>query len=156
MESVYLETTIIGYLAMRRSKDLIIASNQQLTHQWWTDHRSQYDLLVSQPVIDECKAGDPIAAAERLVFLQNVRVLNASPDAYLLADDLLHIAGLPRKAEVDALHIAIAAINGADYLLTWNCTHIANPSFRRKMEEVLANRGVDLPIICTPQELIGE
>ncbi len=154
MESVYLETTVIGYLAMRPSKDLLVAGKQQITHDWWTNHRARYELVVSQAVLDECKAGDASAVAERMQFLQGIRVLHADPNALHLADDLLRFAGLPAKADIDALHIAMAAINKAKYLLTWNCRHIANLAFRDKISLALRRHGVQSPVLCTPQELI--
>ena len=155
MESVYLETSVIGYLASRSASDIIIASNQLLTQDWWENHRLRFELFVSQSVLDECSAGDPIAAAERFVFLKSVPVLAINQNTRMLADELLMRVGLPAKAAVDALHIAVAALNGIDYLLTWNCKHIANPAFRHKIDVVLEDHGIDPPVICTPQELIN-
>ena len=155
MISIYLETSVIGYLASRRGADITFASNQLLTWEWWNDHRFRFDLFVSQAVVDECSAGDPIAASERLVFLEGLPVLANNTDTEALARNLLNRVGLPPKAAVDAIHIATAAQNGMDYLLTWNCKHIANPSFRRKIQEVLAEGGYVPPVICTPQELLN-
>jgi PIN domain len=153
--SVYLETSVIGYLASRPGSDIVFAANQLLTLQWWNDHRGRFDLFVSQAVVDECSAGDPVAASERLVFLDGIPVLAINSDTQILARDLLRRVGLPPKAALDAVHIAIAAQNKMDYLLTWNCKHIANPSFRRKIEEMLADAGLMSPVICTPQELVN-
>ena len=100
-------------------------------------------------------AGDPVAAGERLVFLDAIPVLAINSDTQQLARQLLLRVGLPPKAAIDAVHIATAAQNKMDYLLTWNCKHIANPSFRRKIEEVLADSGFLAPVICTPQELLN-
>jgi predicted nucleic acid-binding protein len=155
--SVYLETSVIGYLASRPGSDLVFAANQLLTLQWWNDHRDRFELFVSQAVIDECSAGDPVAAGERLVFLEGIPVLaiDIDIDTEILARDLLRRVGLPAKAALDAVHIATAARHKMDYLLTWNCKHIANPSFRRKMEEVIEDAGFVPPVICTPQELVN-
>ena len=68
--TVYIETTIIGYLAMRVSGVLRIAANQQTTREWWDNHRQRFDLLISRFVVDECSVGDPVAARERLAFVQ--------------------------------------------------------------------------------------
>lgn len=155
MESVYLETTIIGYLAMRPSRDLLVAANQQVTHDWWTNHRSGYELYVSQSVLDECAAGGPAAAAERMIFLDGITVLQLDSMVRKVSGELMTVVGLPQKAVYDSVHIAIAARNNVDFLLTWNCRHIANPSLRRRIEKVLESNGLKPPIICTPQELLG-
>ncbi len=152
--TVYLETTIIGYLASWPSRDLITAANQQLTHEWWNDHRQAFDLHVSQFVIDECSAGDKTAAQERLIFLAAIPELSVSDDVRRLAEKLVQGVPLPEKGAVDALHIAVAAVHGMDYLLTWNCTHIANASLRPRIEALCRAFGHEPPTICTPQELL--
>ena len=155
MQTVYLETSVFGYLASRISADLVTAGNQQLTRDWWENHRQRFELFVSQAVISECLAGDSDAADERDVFLKDLPVLDIDDDSRDLAANILEGVPLPQNADVDALHIALAAINGMDYLLTWNCKHIANPSLRRIIEEVLLAANVAPPVICTPQELIN-
>jgi len=154
MDAVYLETSVFGYLASRMSSDLVTAGNQRLTREWWDTRRESFELFVSQAVVAECSAGDPVAAKERLVFLTDLPILDVTDDARSLAETLLSDIPLPGHAEVDALHIAVAAINGMDYLLTWNCKHLANPSLRRIIDEVLLAADVSPPVICTPQELI--
>lgn len=156
MQSVYLETSVIGYLASRLSSDLVTAGNQRATHDWWTKHRSRYELFVSEPVILECSAGDSIAAMERMKFLTGIAELEVSELAESVADELVRSLTLPVKAHIDALHIAVAADTGMDYLLTWNCKHIANASLRRRIEIVLKRSNLLPPIICTPQELSDE
>lgn len=155
MSSVYLETSVIGYLASRQGANIVFAANQLLTLEWWNDHRGRFDLFVSQATIDECSAGDPVAVCERLVFLEGIPILAINSDTQALAQELLRRIGLPAKAAIDAVHIAVAAQNRVDYLLTWNCKHIANPSFRRKIDDVLAEGGLASPVICTPQELLN-
>ena len=155
MDSVYLETSVFGYLASRMSSDLVTAGNQRLTRDWWDNHRGSFDLYISQAVVAECSAGDSDAAKERLVFLSDLPILDITDEAKALARTLLSDIPLPRVADVDALHIALAAFNGMDYLLTWNCKHIANPSLRRIIDRVLVAADVSPPIICTPQELIN-
>lgn len=154
--TVYLETSIIGYLASRRSRDLVTAANQQITHEWWDKHREQYDLFVSQAVVDECSAGDSTAAEERQAYLTGIDTMVVTEQARQLAKQLIDQVPLPAKAAVDALHIAIAALNGIDYLLTWNCTHIANAAIRHPIEKICRQAGVEPLILCTPQELMQE
>ena len=152
--AVYLETTIIGYLAMRVSGILRIAANQQTTRDWWDGHRHNFDLFVSRFVVDECSDGDPAAAEERLAYLEGIPLLEISEDVDPLAESLIAGVPLPEKASIDALHIAVAAVNGVEYLLTWNCKHIANPSMRPRIECICRDMGFEPPVICTPQELL--
>ena len=155
METVYLETSVIGYLASRRSADLVIAANQLLTLEWWDSHRKRFELFASQATVDECAAGDPIAANERMVFLDGIPILAVDSQTLGIAQALMKHVGLPEKAAVDAVHIATASLNKIDYLLTWNCKHIANPSFRHRIDKVLTDHGLTSPVICTPQELLN-
>jgi hypothetical protein len=154
--SVYLETTIIGYLAMRPSRDIITAARQQITAKWWQNHRANYDLFVSLPVVQECGAGDQVAAEERLVFIADIPLLDVTAAAEELANQLIANVPMPPRAQVDALHLAIAAVHEVDYLLTWNCTHLANPSLIRRIETTCKRFGVEPPILCTAQQLLGE
>jgi hypothetical protein len=152
--SVYIETTIIGYLAMRMSAALRTAANQQMTRDWWDNYRDQYEVLVSQFVIDECSAGDPAAAQERLTFLRGLPQLEITEEVNALAEALILGFALPTKATVDAFHISVAAVNGVEYLVTWNCKHIANATLRPRIEKVCRDLGYEPPVICTPQELM--
>lgn len=152
--TVYLETTIIGYLAMRVSGLLRVAANQETTRDWWDNHRARFDLFVSRFVVDECSQGDPAAAQERLVYLEGIPLLQGSDDVNSLAELLMDGVLLSEKASIDAFHISVAAVNGVQYLLTWNCKHIANPSLRPRIERVCRDTGYEPPVICTPQELL--
>ena len=152
--TVYLETTVIGYLSMRVSGVLRVVANQQTTRDWWDNHRQRFDLYVSRFVIDECCDGDPTAVQERLVYLQEIPLLEISGDVESLATSLRAGIPLPEKASIDALHIAIAAVNGVEYLLTWNCKHNANPAMRPRIEQICRRMEFEPPVICTPQELL--
>ena len=152
--SLYIETTIIGHLACRPSPLLLTAAIQQTTQEWWDHHRHRYDLFVSRFVVDECSAGDPDAAAERLHLINDIPELDVAAPVFDLADSLLSSVPLPEIAQIDALHVAVAAVNGVQYLLTWNCRHIANAALRPKIELVCRESGYEPPTICTPQELL--
>jgi predicted nucleic acid-binding protein len=152
--SIYLETSIVGYLTSRPSRDLVTAANQQITRDWWEQHRAQYDLYISQAVAEECGAGDPAAAEERLQVLTGIPALDVTEEADRLAAHLLREIPLPENASIDAVHIAVATVHGIDYLLTWNCTHIANAALKRRIEVICRAAGFDPPTICTPQQLM--
>lgn len=154
--SVYIETSIVSYLVGWLSRrDLAVAHNQQLTREWWSRRRSDFDLFISPAVIDEAGKGDPNLAAQRLEYLAKLSILEVTPAARLLSAELLRLTGIPRKAELDALHVSVAALSGMNYLLTWNCTHIANAEILPKVYEVCRDMGYEPPFVCTPLELLG-
>jgi len=150
---VYIETSIPSYLTAWRSRDLVVAGNQETTKEWW-DRRNDFELYISEFVLQEVSSGDIKAAAERLKSLEGIPEIEITEEVAVIAEKLLTDASLPSKARLDALHIATATIGGMDYLLTWNCAHIANPAFRFKIESVIRFFGYEPPIICTPQELL--
>jgi hypothetical protein len=150
---VYLETTIPSYLTAWPSRDLVRAAHQQITTEWWSERRDNYELFISEAVVRECEAGDPVAAAERMKFLRDLTSLEETDEAIALAQALVNQVPLPARASVDALHIAIAVVNGMDFLLTWNCTHIANATLRGRIASVCLQEGYLVPVICTPEEL---
>jgi predicted nucleic acid-binding protein len=131
-----------------------MAANQEATRNWWESARPQFDLFISEAVLSEAGDGDPEAAKRRLEVISNIPELDISPEAEALALKLLSGAALPVKAKADALHIAIAAVHGVDYLLTWNCKHIANAVMRPRIEGICRAAGYEPPIICTPPELM--
>ena len=151
--SVYLETTIVSYLAARTIRNLIVAAHQQLTRTWW-GRRTRFDLFVSQAVVDEAADGDPNVAKRRLALLENIPVLALSSAVHELAQQLLGAGVVPAKATIDAIHIAVAALNHMQYLLTWNCAHIANAAVRGKIDVACQNASLRAPVICTPEELM--
>lgn len=152
---VYVETSVISYLAARPSKTIIGAAHQQITSAWW-DQRGGYDLFVSELVLRECAAGDSSAAQRRLEIVESIPLLVATEESYKLAESFLRKRIIPVKAAEDSLHIAIAISHSVDYLLTWNCKHIANPELQRRIMDYLSEQGQFLPFICTPKELLGE
>lgn len=154
MERVYIETTFVSYLTARPSRDLIVAGHQQITHDWWDGRRGDYELCVSQLVVQEAGDGDPQAAQERLEVLATMTMLEIKEEAVELAEGLVRAGALPANAGNDALHIAVAAIHRVPYLLTWNCRHMANATMRFQIETVCTNKGFKAPIICTPEEMM--
>ena len=155
LPKVYIETTIVSYLTALPTRDLIRLGHQLLTQEWWAE-RARYELFASPVVVQEASAGDPAAAARRHEALRGLTILQRSAEATHLAGALVARGGLPAKAAVDALHVAIAVVNGMDYLLTWNCTHIANATMRGKIEAICRDLGFEPPVICTPEELTEE
>ncbi|HLP61847.1 MAG TPA: type II toxin-antitoxin system VapC family toxin [Candidatus Deferrimicrobium sp.] len=153
---VYIETTIISYLTGKPSRDIIIAAHQQITEEWWQTRRHLFDLYASQLVIREAGAGDEEYSQKRLNALSEAELLEITESALSLAKTLIEKGAVPQKAAEDALHIAIAAVNGIDYFISWNCKHIANAKMRSKIEQVCLSCGYEPIIICTPEELLED
>jgi predicted nucleic acid-binding protein len=156
MDTVYLETTVVGNLAGRVHPDPMIAARQAVTRYWWATAPSRYRLLISQIVLDECAGGDPTAARERLDKITSLSLLDITDQVRDLSDKLMASGAVPRTEPRDAFHIAVAAVHGVQYLLTWNFKHIANATLRGRIEPVCRDAGFEPPIICAPEELAGD
>jgi len=153
MATVYVETSIFGYLTARSREAVIFQARQELTRNWWNNRRRDYDLVVSQLVVDEAARGDDEAAAERMRLLAGIPLLRrADPRIDATANELLAARLLPEKARSDAMHVAIATVHAVDYLLTWNCKHIANADVLPKVYRLLTDMGYLSPLIVTPEE----
>jgi predicted nucleic acid-binding protein len=152
--TIYVETTVIGHIAGRQQSDITVAARQLASRNWW-DVRERYQLFVSQIVLDECSAGGQRAATERIELIGGISVLDTKATAETLAISLMDRNGIPQTEPRDALHIAIAAVGGIEYLLTWNFKHIANPSTRDLIQRICQDSGYTPPIICSPDEIIG-
>ena len=151
---VYLETTIPSLLTAWPSRDLAIAGQQQTTRDWWSQRRQRYELFVSVLVMKEVERGDVEAASERVAKLRECRVLPYPKEAEELTRALLSSRLIPAKAGTDAAHVATAAVHGMDFLLTWNCRHIANGAIVEKLRDICDQEGFPAPVICTPFELM--
>jgi len=155
METVYLETSFISYLVARPGRDVIVAGHQQTTQDWWANRRSQFECSVSQVVIDEASLGDPDEVQKRLAIIAGLPTLDVTEDAKALATAIMAAGMLPAHAFPDAAHVAVSAVHAVDYLLTWNCKHLANAQIARRIAVVCEKLSHKMPIICTPEELMG-
>ncbi len=152
--TAYIETTVIGHLVGRMLTDPIVAGRQTVTRQWWPTAITKYRCFVSKVVADECAAGDPDAAKERLEVLNSLEFIATSPSVDELARKLIEECAVPKTEPRDAVHISLAAVNGLEYLVSWNFKHIVNPTTRSAIERVCRDAGFVPPIICTPDELM--
>ena len=153
---IYIETTIVSYLTAKPSRDLIIAAHQQITQEWWETRQHAFDLFISELVIREARAGDVEAARKRLDALTDIPLLELNEEALYLAKELVQKGPIPDKSKEDAIHISLATVHGMDYLLTWNCRHIANAEMRKDVASVCMAMGYEVPVISTPEELMGD
>ena len=153
--ATYLDSNVISYLTAWPSRDVVSLAHQQLTREWWDRQRHNFDLHISELVVFEIGRGDLSAAQARLEFVRDLPVLRITLEARTLADRIFRATTLPDKAASDALHVALAAVNGMDFLLTWNCTHIANGVILKTVNTVCRDSGYEPPIVCTPEELLA-
>ena len=152
--TLYIEITIVSYLAAYNSRDLVMAARQQTTRDWWEKRRKGFDLFVSRLVWQEAASGDPEAAGRRLKVLRPLRWLQMNKDDIVVAKALVTSGPVPRNAADDALHIGLAAAHGMHFLLTWNFTHINNAATEEEIKNVCERHGFHCPVICTPDELM--
>ena len=143
METVYIETTIVSYLVAKPSRDLIVAAHQAVTQEWWREAREGYRCLTSDQTLTEAAQGDATQARLRLAALAEVVSVPLTGEVEALAAELLACGALPARARADAIHLASATRVQADYLVTWNCRHLANAHILRKLEHEAARRGWD-------------
>jgi|SRR6185295_2335415 len=153
---VYIETSMISYLTARPSRDVVAAAHQQITLDWWERRRGDFEVLASHLVLNEARQGNPEAAQRRLSILEGIPLLEVTEVAYQLAVNVVREGLLPPTAYPDALHIATATVYNVDYLLTWNCAHIANAEILPRVARICEQHGLALPYICTPEELLGD
>ena len=154
--TLYLETTIPSYLAARTSRDLVVAAHQQITQEWWEKRLADFRVYISQLVLEECALGDTGAAKRRMALLKGLPVLDIDEKVLKLAQAMVTSGAIPGKVGADAIHVAAAAVNGLDFLLTWNCTHIHNAETVQDLTAVCLVHDYRCPVICTPEELMGE
>ena len=145
----------MSYLTARPSRDVVVAGHQQVTREWWENRRLGFSVYISPLVLHEAQDGDPEAARLRLAAIEAVQVLDVTEAAVVLGEVLVARDVIARRSAADALHISIAAVHGMDYLLTWNMSHIANAELRPQIEAVCRGEGYEPPILCTPEELMG-
>ncbi|MEP6664518.1 MAG: type II toxin-antitoxin system VapC family toxin [Verrucomicrobiota bacterium] len=151
---IYIESTIPSYVVARPARDLLQAARQQITRDWWDLQREKHELFTSQVVLDEIAFGENAMAQLRLELLQGVPLLQVTDDVKEFARKILSSGLLPKTADRDAAHIALASAYKMDILLSWNCRHIANAAIQARLRKLADADGLTLPVICTPEELM--
>jgi predicted nucleic acid-binding protein len=154
MEKVYLETTIPSYLTGKLNRDIVVAAQQQATREWWETVRFDYELLISEAVVYECNRGDRDAVSRRLSIINGLSILKTNEEVERLAEVLFKLLGIPEKSKLDAVHLAFAVVFEINYLLTWNCKHLAHGEIREQIHNYCLKNGLFEPMIVTPFELM--
>ena len=155
-ESVYLETTVVSYYTSRPSRDIIIIAHQEITREWWPRALKRYDIFISEIVVEEANSGDSEAAKRRLLELKDFSHLELNSKVEDMSKIYMERLEIPEKSFRDALHLAVASVHNIDYLVTWNCKHLANGEIIKKLLKVNENFDVHTPVICSPDELMEE
>jgi predicted nucleic acid-binding protein len=153
---IYIETSVVSYFTNRPSRDIVTAARQQVTREWWEENLNRFDTYISALVLEEARGGDPISAQKRLEALKGIPVLEITDEAEDLAAALVKVGPIPESHSEDALHIALAIINGMDFLVTWNFHHINNAKMKKGIAKIAEDNGYECPVICSPEELEGE
>jgi hypothetical protein len=151
---VYIETTVVSYLTAKPSRDVLIAGHQAVTVEWWETDLPKFQPVISPIVLDEISGGNPEAVAKRLAAVKGMPLLEITSEVTSLAVRYYEAIRLPESARADALHLALAAWHGADYLVSWNCRHIASGRTRTLLQKLNAALDMATPVICTPEELL--
>jgi predicted nucleic acid-binding protein len=153
-KQIYIETTVVSYLTARPSRDLMIAGHQEVTRELWDKLSSRYETYVSALVFQEAGRGDADQAQIRLAAVAKFPMLEIDDEAQSLAEKIIAKKGIPTEYPEDALHVAVAAVNGMEIIITWNFAHLNNPFTRRKVREIVEAEGYGCPEICSPEELL--
>ena len=153
---VYIETSVLSYYTARGSRDIVIAGRQQSTRAFWSLLAGTLDPYVSALVLKEAGKGDPTSARNRLDEIRSFRVLRTTAEAERLARKIIDGGGIPAEFPEDALHIAIGATGGMDFLVTWNFTHINNPFTKMVIRHAVEDEGYECPEILSPDAFLGE
>jgi hypothetical protein len=141
-------------LAAKPSRDLITAAHQQITHEWWSTARDRFELYVSEAVLNEIRLGDPKAAVRRLELVADLDALSYSSDVEALIGEYAKRLGFEGSAATDLPHLAYAVAYEMDYLVSWNCRHIANGKVIKRLTEINQELQRHTPVIVTPEEIL--
>jgi predicted nucleic acid-binding protein len=152
-ESIYLETSVISYYAAKQSRDVIVLAHQEITHEVWEKLKKKFKIYISEVVVEEAGSGDKEASKKRLTVIKDFPLLELTDEVEKLTEKYIKEFHLPKRALRDAVHLAIACVHNIDYLVSWNCAHIANAEVIKKLTAINKKLGIHIPVICTPEFL---
>ena len=153
-ESIYIETSVVSYYVSKPSRDIIVLAHQQITSEWWPKAVKRFDVYISEVVVEEAAAGNKESAEQRLNKLKGFLHLELTEKVEKIAQIYMEKLSIPKKALRDAAHLAVASVHNIDYLVTWNCVHLANGEIIKKLLKINEKLSIKTPVICTPEELM--
>ena len=151
---LYIETTVVSYLTAKPSRDIMVAGHQEATRELWPELSAKYETYISALVFEEARKGDPDQAQMRIEAIEPFPMLDIDDEARTLAQKIITGKGIPVEYPEDALHIALAAVNGIEVVITWNFAHLNNPFTRKMVRQIIEGEGYGCPEICSPEELL--
>mgnify|MGYP000980906191 CR=1 FL=1 len=155
MQTIYIESSVISVITAKPSVDYEKYVNQTVTWKFWDKSKGHFKKFISPPVLEEISRGDVSAVSARLELIKNIEILPLTEESILLAEKYIKVLGLPKKAEVDALHIAMASHYKIDYMLSWNMKHIVNSQNIRKLIDYNVKNKIHNVVITTPKLFMG-
>lgn len=153
-ESIYIETSVVSYYVSKPSRDLIVLAHQQITWEWWPKAVKRFNAYISEVVVEEAAAGNKESAEKRLKELKGFSHLELTERVEHIAEIYMEKLSIPPKALRDAAHLAVASVHNIDYLVTWNCVHLANGEIIKRLLKLNEKLKIKTPVICTPEELM--
>ena len=151
---LYIETTVVSYLTAKPSRNIMIAGHQEATRELWPELSAKYETYVSALVFEEARKGHPDQAQMRIEAIEAFPMLDIDDEARALAQKIITRKGIPAEYPEDALHIAVAAVNGIEVVITWNFARLNNPFTRKMVRQIIEGEGYGCPEICSPEELL--
>jgi len=151
---IYVEASVISYLAARPSRNALTAFRQEQTRRWWEKANGVFVLEASELVRIEIASGDAIAARRRLDVFLSLSVLPLHDDIGEFGKRLMFEGLVPRSEPEDASHIAQATLTGADYIVTWNFAHLVGPQTKFRLVQNIERWGYKAPLLATPEEIL--
>jgi predicted nucleic acid-binding protein len=151
---VYIETTVVSYFSAKPSRDITVVGHQEVTRELWPELLSKYETYISALVFEEAPKGDSAQANKRLAAIKPFPMLDIDDEVQSLAEKIIAKRAIPAEYPEDALHVAVAAVNGIEVVVTWNFTHLNNPFTRKRVRQIVEGEGYGCPEICSPEELL--
>ena len=152
---VYIETSIPSFYHETRTEPEMVAQ-RIWTRQWWDGRRDEYEVVTSEAVLDELGAGDYPTKTQILSLVSSLPVLPVEPAIAEIVEAYIVHQVMPQDPLGDALHLALTSYHRCDFLLTWNCNHLANANKFNHIKRINTLLGLFVPMLITPLEMLGE
>jgi predicted nucleic acid-binding protein len=153
VERVYIETTIPSFYHTERTTPEMVV-RRDWTREWWDLHRHEYEVVSRAAVLEELTDADQPQRDKMLAMLRDLEVLSVELVITEIVDSYIEHRVMPSDPRGDALHLALASFHKCDYLVTWNCKHLANARKFQHIRVVNAMLGLFIPTLITPLQLL--
>lgn len=151
---IYVETTIPNFYYEARVEPEMVA-RKNWTREWWDNQRGHYQLVTSIAVIEELEQGDYPYKEQIIDMVKDIPLLDINMEIHDIVETYIKRKLMPADTWGDALHLALASFHGCDFLLTWNCKHLANANKFTHIRRLNTLLGLYVPALITPVELLS-